>query len=163
MYKVLMCSDWEDVWDYEKNPEFKFFPKENLDKIESKFEVVWNKKGRRLTDEELIEIMPDIDAVFTCWDSNCFNEKILQHAPKLKVLAHMAGSVSPYVSPELYDRGIQDCKAFMEDKQYNEILNEFDDCVCFLSGQSGVGKSSLLNRLDSNLNFFFYNRLACDR
>lgn len=107
MYKVLMCSDLDTVLNHEKNPEFQFFPKENIEKLESMFEVVWNKTGRPFTQEELIEIMPDIDAVFTCWQSNQFDEKILQHAPKLKILAHLAGSVTPFVSPELYDRGIQ--------------------------------------------------------
>lgn len=44
-------------------------------------------------------------------------------------------------------------KIYETDKQSydNEILNEFDDCVCFLSGQSGVGKSSLLNKIDYSL------------
>ena len=32
-----------------------------------------------------------------------------------------------------------------------DIIREFDDCVCVLAGQSGVGKSSILNRIDDTL------------
>lgn len=32
-----------------------------------------------------------------------------------------------------------------------EILNEFNNCICFLAGQSGVGKSSFLNKVNEEL------------
>lgn len=106
--KVLVCSDFDSVMNRgHNNPEFQFFPKENIEKLESKFEVVWNKTGGRLTKEELIEKVDDCDAVITCWGSNMFDEEVLAHAPKLKILAHFAGSVAPYVSEALYDRGIK--------------------------------------------------------
>ena len=107
MYKVLMCSDWNTKFNEEENPEFRFFPEENIKKLESKFDVVRNETGRMLTKEELIEKVKDCDAVFTCWGSNNFDAEVVANAPKLKILAHMAGSVTPFVSPELYDKGIQ--------------------------------------------------------
>lgn len=106
--KVLVCSDFDSVMNKgHNNPEFQFFPPENVEKIESKFEVVWNKTGRKLTKEELIEKVADCDAVITCWGSNMFDEEVIANAPKLKLLAHFAGSVAPYVSEALYDKGIK--------------------------------------------------------
>lgn len=106
-YKALVCSDWMSQMDAYPNPEFKFFPQENIDKIESLFEVDWNRTGAKLSKEELIERIKDCDVVFTSWGSNVFDEEVLQHAPKLKLLAHFAGSVAHHVTPELYDRGIK--------------------------------------------------------
>lgn len=106
-YKALLCSDWKTQMDANPNSEFKFFPQENIDKIERLFEVDWNKTGAQLTKEELIERIKDCDVVFTSWGSNVFDEEVLKHAPKLKLLAHFAGSVAHHVTPELYERGIK--------------------------------------------------------
>ena len=44
-------------------------------------------------------------------------------------------------------------KVYEVDKEKNDekILEEFKDSVCVLAGQSGVGKSSILNKIDENL------------
>ncbi len=44
-------------------------------------------------------------------------------------------------------------KVYEVDKEKNDeaILNEFKDSVCVLAGQSGVGKSSILNKIDASL------------
>lgn len=106
-YKALMCSDWNTTMCNDDDPEFIFFPQENMEKIESMFDVDWNRTGGQLSKEELIKRIADCDVVFTCWNSNRFDEEILEHAPKLKVLAHLAGSVAKHVTPELYDRGVK--------------------------------------------------------
>jgi len=38
-----------------------------------------------------------------------------------------------------------------ENSEEKEIMAEFNDCICVLAGQSGVGKSSILNRIDKTL------------
>lgn len=121
-YKALVCSDWQTQMDSNPNPEFKFFPQENIDKIESKFVVDWNRTGAQLSKEELIERIKDCDVVFTSWGSNVFDEEILKHAKKLKLLAHFAGSVAHHVTPELYDRGIKVISA--NDGHFSESVAE---------------------------------------
>lgn len=105
--KALVCSDLSTILNRREGEEFKFFPKEIIKKIESKFDVIWNDTGRQFTKEELIERVKDVDAVFTCWESNKFDKEILEHAPNLKIIAHLAGSLAPFVSEEVYDRGIK--------------------------------------------------------
>ena len=38
-----------------------------------------------------------------------------------------------------------------KDKNDEKIIDEFESSVCVLAGQSGVGKSSILNRMDDTL------------
>ena len=105
--KVLMCSDKDIYFNMPGGPDYQFINEDNLKKLNERFdEVVWNETGRKFTTEELIENVKDCDAVITCWGSNMFDEEILKHAPKLKIIAHLAGSVSYIVSKDTYDRGI---------------------------------------------------------
>ncbi len=104
--KILVCSHMGALNRFE-DPEFQFFPEENIKKIESKFDVVWNDLGRQFTTEELIERIADCDAILTCWGSNPLTEEIVKHAPKLKIMAHMAGSVAYVASEALYDKGVK--------------------------------------------------------
>ena len=124
MMKVLVCSDYETLTNRPGgDAECQFFTKENIEKIESLFdEVVWNKTGRQFTTEELIENIKDCDAVITCWGSNTFDEEILNNAPKLKIIAHLAGSVAWLVTPEVFDRGIIVCGA--NDREFSESVAE---------------------------------------
>src|SRR3954471_11982028 len=45
-------------------------------------------------------------AAITGWGSPLFDEVFLKAAPKLKLIAHSAGSVKPVVSDAVFDRGI---------------------------------------------------------
>ena len=75
-----------------------FFTKENIEKIENLFdEVVWNKTGRVLTNEEMVEMAKDCDAILTCWGTPEITKEVLDAAPNLKIIAHMAGSVASLV------------------------------------------------------------------
>ena len=38
-----------------------------------------------------------------------------------------------------------------------QILNEFNNCICFLAGQSGVGKSSFLNKINEEFQSMKFN------
>jgi len=121
--KVLMCSDKNVYCNRPGGPENQFFTEKNLEKLYSLFdEVVWNETGRQFTKEELIENVKDCDAVITCWGSNMFDEEIIKHAPKLKIIAHLAGSVSYIVNEDTYKRGIAVIGA--NDLQFAESVAE---------------------------------------
>ncbi|MCX8053212.1 MAG: hydroxyacid dehydrogenase [Armatimonadetes bacterium] len=69
-------------------------------------EVVENDLGRRFTTEELIERARDCDAIITSWGSPRIDMSVVSAAPKLKIIAHAAGSVKPFVAEEVWDAGI---------------------------------------------------------
>jgi phosphoglycerate dehydrogenase-like enzyme len=47
----------------------------------------------------------------TGWGTPAIDERILDHAPRLKLIAHSAGTVKQMVSEAVYDRGIRVCTA----------------------------------------------------
>ena len=100
-----------------------FFTKENIEKIESMFdEVVWNKTGRMLTNEEMVEMAKDCDAILTCWGTPPITTEVLDAAPNLKIIGHMAGSVAGLVNEEVYNRGIMVVGA--NDREFSESVAE---------------------------------------
>ncbi len=123
--KVLVCSDLSTVLNgrVKGNPEFYFFPEENIKKIESIFdEVIWNDTGAQFSKEELIEKVKDVDAIITCWGSNQIDKEVLDNAPNLKIIAHLAGTVAPFVTEEVYERGILVIGA--NDREFSESVAE---------------------------------------
>ena len=123
--KVLVCSDLSTVLnDSSKGQsEFYFFPEDNVKKIESTFdEVIWNDTGDQFSKEELIEKVKDVDAIITCWKSNLIDKEVLDNAPNLKIIAHMAGTVAPFVTEDVYDRGILVIGA--NDREFSESVAE---------------------------------------
>lgn len=123
--KVLVCSDLSSVLNgrVKGKPEFFFFPEENIKKIEETFdEVVWNDTGAQLSKEALIEKVKDVDAIITCWGSNQIDKEVLDNAPNLKIIAHMAGTVAPFVTEEVYERGILVIGA--NDREFSESVAE---------------------------------------
>lgn len=123
--KVLVSSDLSTTLNgrVKGQPEFYFFPEENVKKIESTFdEVIWNTKGRPLTKEELVEMAKDVDAIITCWSTPRIDKDVLDNAPNLKIVAHMAGTVSGIVCPEMYERGILVIGA--NDREFSESVAE---------------------------------------
>ena len=45
-----------------------------------------------------------------------------------------------------------DYKVYTTPTEVDELKQEFNDCICVLAGQSGVGKSNLINNLDLGIN-----------
>lgn len=90
-----------------KPPFDTFFTKENIALAESLGEIVWNTTGEHFTTEELKRLIADCDVYVTCWGSPALTKEILDCAPKLKLLAHTAGTVVPFVTDEMWDRGIR--------------------------------------------------------
>jgi len=87
--------------------EFNFLCADTKKYIEDNFEVIWNNKKEHFTKEELKEKIKDVDAVVTHWGSPKIDKDVLENANKLKIVAHLAGTVNAYVSEEVYDKGIK--------------------------------------------------------
>ncbi len=49
----------------------------------------------------------DSDIYMTCWDSPRLEKVVLDSAPNLKLLVHLCGTVAPFVSEEMYKKGIR--------------------------------------------------------
>jgi phosphoglycerate dehydrogenase-like enzyme len=66
----------------------------------------YNGKGRDLTEDELRQLIPDAQGCVTTWGSPRFSPEVVARADKLRIIAHAAGSVKPYVSPAVFERNI---------------------------------------------------------
>ncbi len=66
-----------------------------------------NETGRKLEPEEWAEEIADADAVMTTWSSPRLDEVVLGKNRNLKIVAHVGGSVAPYIGGEVYRRGIR--------------------------------------------------------
>lgn len=84
-----------------------FFNAQNVALAESLGKTVWNSNSRQMTPEEVAEQISDCENVVTLWGSPRLDEKILDRAPKLKLLTHLGGTVVPFVSDALWERGIK--------------------------------------------------------
>jgi len=60
----------------------------------------------KVTQEQAAEMLRDADGCMTGWGSPSLSAEVLAKAPKLRIAAHSAGSVKPFVSDALFERGI---------------------------------------------------------
>ncbi len=84
-----------------------FFTEENIRLTESLGEVVWNDKSVHLTPDEIAEKIGDSDVYVTGWGSPRLDSQILDRAPNLNLLVHLCGTVVPFVSDEMWERGVR--------------------------------------------------------
>lgn len=84
-----------------------FFTPSVMKEIEKCGEVIFNETDQLgLSKEKLIELIPEVDVLFTGWNTARVDADVLKAANRLKIHAHTGGSVASYVSKEEYDRGI---------------------------------------------------------
>jgi phosphoglycerate dehydrogenase-like enzyme len=69
-------------------------------------EVAWNEMDRDYTPEELVDLLPGVDAVVTSWGVPGFTDEMLAAADCLKIVGHAAGSVKNRLPQAGYERGI---------------------------------------------------------
>lgn len=98
--KILFCMPPGDVRDTFLTPDTKA-------KLDALGEVFYNETSEQYTQEEYAEKIKDMDVVIIGWLSPVLDEKVLANANKLKVVAHLAGSVAPFLCDEVYKRGIK--------------------------------------------------------
>ncbi len=84
----------------------RYFPCEIIEQLKAFGAVERNPLDRSFTEEELAERMSDVDILITHWGTPKIAGKILENAPKLRLVAHAAGSVANIASEELYKRNI---------------------------------------------------------
>ena len=60
-----------------------------------------------LSEETVIRSIGDSEIYLTCWGSPRLSGAILDAAPDLKLLVHLGGTVAPFVSDEMWERGIR--------------------------------------------------------
>ncbi|WMJ85846.1 hydroxyacid dehydrogenase [Anaerocolumna sp. MB42-C2] len=84
-----------------------FFPDEVIRKVESLGNVTWNTSQKQFSKKELKDAIKSADVCITGWGCECLDMSILETAQKLKIVAHTGGTVVPYVSDFLYNRGIK--------------------------------------------------------
>jgi len=82
------------------------FPQPVRTKLESFAEARYNDLGRAMTQEELQARVSDVAGCITTWGSPKFTPEVVARAPKLKAVAHAAGTVKPFVSDAVFERGI---------------------------------------------------------
>ena len=87
---------------------YTFFNEELIKKLEEVGDVTWNEsESKHFTKEELRDQLKDIDIVITGWGTAILDEEVLSRANKLRLVAHTGGSVRPYVTDAVYDKGIR--------------------------------------------------------
>lgn len=84
-----------------------FIPSEVVRKLDSMYEVVWNYSSEQFSEDELKEKIRDVDVCIVGWRCRRLDKNILECAEKLKLVAHLGGSVAPVVSDYLYEKGIR--------------------------------------------------------
>ena len=84
----------------------RYFPEKVLNRLRSLGEVEMNPFDRPLTRDELRERIHDKDVVVTHWGTPQIDENLLNHAPKLRLLAHAAGTVARIASEAFCEKGI---------------------------------------------------------
>ncbi len=89
-----------------------FFPPENVKLAESLGEIIWHTGEGRMTEEELIEKIEDCDTYVALWGSPCLTARVLENAPRLKLMTVLGSTVTPFVSEAMWDRGIRVISGF---------------------------------------------------
>lgn len=82
-----------------------FLPPENMALLK-KYGEVREIKGT-LSSENAAAQIGDSEVYITCWDSPRLDKTVLDAAPNLRLLVHLGGTVVPFVSREMYERGIR--------------------------------------------------------
>ncbi|MCW8128797.1 MAG: hydroxyacid dehydrogenase [Planctomycetota bacterium] len=79
---------------------------ETVARINERFDARWPKAEGKIDAAETLALLKDADGCMTGWGSPCLSNEVLAQCPKIKIMAHSAGSVKPFVSDDLWKRGI---------------------------------------------------------
>lgn len=80
--------------------------------LEAVGDVTWNRLGRQYTREELVCAVREADVLVTGWGCPYLTAEIVREAGNCPgLLAHMGGTVAPYVDPALYGMGMRTVSA----------------------------------------------------
>ena len=82
-----------------------FLTPENMALLKSFGEV--REISGELSAENAAAQIGDSDIYMTCWGSPRLEKNVLDSAPSLKLLVHLCGTAAPFVSNEMYEKGIK--------------------------------------------------------
>lgn len=99
-WNILVTMPGGDVFD-------SFFDEDRVKELKSLGMVEWNETGRQYSAKELGEKLQGKDICITGWGCEVFDESVLARADRLKLIAHTGGSVKPYVTDGVYEKGIR--------------------------------------------------------
>jgi len=97
--KILITAPQGDVFN-------RHFPESVLEQLREMGEVALNPHERNFTRDELVRALSDVDIVITHWGTPQITGDVLDQAPRLKLMAHAAGTVAHIASETFYERGI---------------------------------------------------------
>ncbi|CAA9235484.1 MAG: D-3-phosphoglycerate dehydrogenase [uncultured Chloroflexi bacterium] len=63
--------------------------------------------GRNVSPDEISDLLPQADVVLTTWGAPKFDAQLLALAPRVKLIAHAAGTIKGFIPEEVFDHGIQ--------------------------------------------------------
>ncbi|MBQ9760300.1 MAG: hydroxyacid dehydrogenase [Clostridia bacterium] len=89
-----------------------FFTPENIRLAEELGELLWHNGTEQMTESELAQRIGDCDTYVTLWKSPALTASVLDCAPNLKLLVHLGSTVVPFVSDEMWKRGIRVISGF---------------------------------------------------
>lgn len=84
----------------------RYFPSELIERLEKLGTVRRNPFNRQLTVSELQESLKDCEIVLTHWGTPQIDASLLERAPRLRILAHCAGTVARIASAACYERNV---------------------------------------------------------
>lgn len=82
------------------------FQADIMDDLKSCAEVVHNDLDRPYTTEEIAEKAVDCDAIITSWGSAAIDMSVINAAPRVKIIAHAAGSIKHLFPEQIFDSGV---------------------------------------------------------
>jgi phosphoglycerate dehydrogenase-like enzyme len=69
--------------------------------------IRWNEKRRAFSDDEMRKLIVNTDILITGWNVKSISKEIIDNAKKLKMIAHVAGSVGGLIDGCAYEKGIR--------------------------------------------------------
>jgi phosphoglycerate dehydrogenase-like enzyme len=84
----------------------RIFSPESLAKLSAVANVIPNSRSQ-LADDDLFDMLGESVACLTGWGTPPLTEKLLDHHPSLRLVAHTAGTVHHLVPPSLFQRGLR--------------------------------------------------------
>lgn len=85
----------------------RLFPSSALQRLRALGALRINPNREEPTPEQLIELAEEADVIITSWGSPQLTAEVMQKLPRLRYVAHAAGSVKPIVSDAMFDRGVR--------------------------------------------------------
>jgi phosphoglycerate dehydrogenase-like enzyme len=87
------------------------FTKAHLDHLHTLCDVVEQTPLRQFDDAQAASVLAETEILVTGWGSPRVDRKVLELAPRLRLIAHSAGTVKSLIAPEVFEAGILVCNA----------------------------------------------------